>query len=672
MTKSLDVSKAMDKAAGAEREVVGRLLHNRPSTRFAGAPGEFVEGAGADNYGPVTAPATDLARKWAGWGTALKPAFEPIVLARKPLIGTVVANVTKYGTGALNIDASRISFRDDADLKESVDKNQHADFGTEPGGNKVYGDYSMVPKKNYKGGVVINRWKDGAKPFGGGAGHEYETVVSTAGRWPANVLISHSASCVEVGTKRVVGGNFGGGGPRKNAVFGADTRARDAAGYADAEGMETVAAWDCSASPDCAVRLLDEQGGVSKSASGTQKYKRAETTGWIERGGSFTPGREWEAEGCGDSGGPSRFFATFGRDPLPIEGEETVTRFLYTAKAGREDRSGSNHPTVKPVDLMRWLCRLVTPPSVSVLVCSDCGNPVLRGMRSSAIGVGHAEDTVPSVVRTASERIEKTNDSSAETMRDVRGGLQAKNRRRSVLREQMSWGIPEATPSAVRPVRDDISSEEQRSEVLSEGLRRHGDGSSGQDVRGLREPSSQGRTVLRSGVLSEGDRPVEKKAVPSDAEGIQDSLPTVPFDVEQAGLCAGAQAGDVGSPGSEPVGDGSRSSRQRDQGRQSTSESSTDDENRARPPYEREQASSGEMPELPPRVRPAWSCSICGGKNTVRKTHAGIILDPFAGSGSTASAALREGFRCVLIEKDHDYFLGIQKWRANIQLGIGL
>jgi DNA modification methylase len=81
--KSMDVSKAIDKAAGVERE---------------GGEGECR----------VTAPATPAARQWQGWGTALKPAFEPIVMARKPLEGTVAANVLKWGTGAINVDACRV------------------------------------------------------------------------------------------------------------------------------------------------------------------------------------------------------------------------------------------------------------------------------------------------------------------------------------------------------------------------------------------------------------------------------------------------------------------------------------------------------------------------------------------------------------------------------------
>lgn len=114
--KSMDVSKAIDKAAGAEREVVGqRKLTGtaRKSTTHTGHGAGSVNGADPRNYietfQQITAPATDLAKQWQGWGTALKPASEHWWLVRKPLAGTVAANVERYGTGALNIDASRVA-----------------------------------------------------------------------------------------------------------------------------------------------------------------------------------------------------------------------------------------------------------------------------------------------------------------------------------------------------------------------------------------------------------------------------------------------------------------------------------------------------------------------------------------------------------------------------------
>src|SRR6478609_2272376 len=120
--KSLDVGKAIDKAAGAERD--GTRTFSIESG-MGGGIGNTSGGAGWTNQRcqtcgklrgsqqgncqcPATAPATPEAEQWQGWGTALKPGHEPICLARKPLAGTVAANVLAWGTGAINVDASRI------------------------------------------------------------------------------------------------------------------------------------------------------------------------------------------------------------------------------------------------------------------------------------------------------------------------------------------------------------------------------------------------------------------------------------------------------------------------------------------------------------------------------------------------------------------------------------
>src|SRR5690625_4763894 len=122
--KSHNVSKAFDRRAGAEREVVGERP-NRQKPQYDGANGvaNFAGGSAKNAVEFITAPATDLARKYDGWGTALKPAHEPIIVVRKPLIDadtgrklTVADCVEKYGTGAINIDASRIAtFGEDAE-----------------------------------------------------------------------------------------------------------------------------------------------------------------------------------------------------------------------------------------------------------------------------------------------------------------------------------------------------------------------------------------------------------------------------------------------------------------------------------------------------------------------------------------------------------------------------
>jgi site-specific DNA-methyltransferase (adenine-specific) len=174
--KSLDVSKAIDRAAGAERDVVGERSyadgHVQRSTapRFNGtdyANGEvYVE----PNVRTLTAPATDAARQWAGWGTALKPATEFIVVARKPLTGTVAANVQTWGTGALNIDASRIHTPGSEAKAYTVKRMKPGATLEKTGGNWRPDDDTDLP------------WE---------AGREYEGQT-TAGRWPANVIFDET------------------------------------------------------------------------------------------------------------------------------------------------------------------------------------------------------------------------------------------------------------------------------------------------------------------------------------------------------------------------------------------------------------------------------------------------------------------------------------------------
>jgi DNA modification methylase len=155
--KSHNIGKAIDKIEGNEREVVGRRIQRVDGTTRNLQPNggfmkENVKTKPSDGYIDIEKPGSENSEKWEGWGTALKPAHEPIVMARKPLSEKSIAeNVLKHGTGGINIDGSRIKFRDEADYKESTQKNQHEDFGTKPmTNNNTYGDWSMVQPKNYQ------------------------------------------------------------------------------------------------------------------------------------------------------------------------------------------------------------------------------------------------------------------------------------------------------------------------------------------------------------------------------------------------------------------------------------------------------------------------------------------------------------------------------------------
>lgn len=154
--KSLDVGKAIDKAAGAERKIVGSKLGQpgyslKPNDTQDHNRTAYSDFQDAEKECAITAPATDEARQWDGWGTALKPAWEPIILARRPLEGTVSKNVVRHGTGGLNIDECRVGVDKDDDIHA---KNPHTTGGFGHAGASIYGDSTGAPPYDPKQG----RW----------------------------------------------------------------------------------------------------------------------------------------------------------------------------------------------------------------------------------------------------------------------------------------------------------------------------------------------------------------------------------------------------------------------------------------------------------------------------------------------------------------------------------
>jgi DNA modification methylase len=325
--KSLDVSKAIDKAAGAERDVVSRTptpfkidkAVSHRGTWNASTDGS-LRGQHDENgyyYSEQTAPATDLARQWDGWGTALKPAYEPIVMARKPLIGSVAANVERYGTGGINVDGCRIE-------TDEVIAAHHQTGGS--------------------AGHTSGVWNDNYQP--GQAGQ----IVQTNGRWPANVLLDEEAAA-----------------------------------------------------------LLDAQSGEWSSGKMQPTHTNAQRNvfGQNANGGYVT------METYGDTGGASRFFYTAkasrsernkGLDGMPevIAGAMQANRqdgVRVDERPGRVDmdkaavRAANHHPTVKPLDLMQWLVRLVTPPGGTVLDCfCGSGTTLIAADREGFDAIGIEQD----------------------------------------------------------------------------------------------------------------------------------------------------------------------------------------------------------------------------------------------------------------------------------------
>lgn len=280
--KSLDASKAIDKAAGAERAVIGPSRRHGGGTNNVYAQDTWTQ-ANQATMGTLTAPATVEAERWEGWGTALKPASEPIIVARKPLAGTVAATVLAFGTGALNIDGCRVEPTGES-RKRSGEASQQRRYASDGGTN-----FAALP--GVRGG-------------------------DPAGRWPTNVVFTHAALL-----------------------------------NSDGEILGDACAAGCV--PGCPVAELDRQTAGTRASKPSKTGRAGGPGGDIYGGGKgLTRGAEVISR---DDVGPARFFPTF----------------RYAPKAPSSERprlaDGTAHPTVKPVALMQWLVRLVTPPGGLVL-----------------------------------------------------------------------------------------------------------------------------------------------------------------------------------------------------------------------------------------------------------------------------------------------------------------
>lgn len=162
--KSLDVSKAIDKAAGAARPIVRERSYTLANE--GGYSGGLNTSAPRSLSCEVTAPATPEAAQWEGWGTALKPAVEPWILARKPLDGTVAGNVLKHGTGALNIDGCRV--------------------GSSGGG-------TQCDRRDPRGACLGHR--NAGQSTSGETYHRHASECHDQGRFPAHLTLSHNPDC---------------------------------------------------------------------------------------------------------------------------------------------------------------------------------------------------------------------------------------------------------------------------------------------------------------------------------------------------------------------------------------------------------------------------------------------------------------------------------------------
>lgn len=249
--KSYNISKGIMKKVGDNGEVVGKKKlwgHNAGSGAASFSKNDYEGQTGITREEDIVVPVSEIAQLWDGWGTALKPAHEPIIIAMKPYENTYVENALKWGVAGLNVDGGR------------------------------------VPTDDI---VTINTWDNGAKPFGDGAGNPYSGREETKGRWPANIIHDGSEEVVEL-------------------------------------------------------------------------FPQTKSSG--------DPNRFAKTDG-------GKFVARFNSPPvsnLPAD-SGSAARFFYCAKASKAERNAGlegscNHPTVKPLSLMEYLCRLSATPTGGIVL----------------------------------------------------------------------------------------------------------------------------------------------------------------------------------------------------------------------------------------------------------------------------------------------------------------
>lgn len=300
--KSHNVGMSMDKLNGVapRGKAIPTASTHLPNGKYLT---EKLTGNPVADYEPVT----EEGKQWNGWGNNLKPAFEPIIMARKPLAKgkTIARNVREYGTGAINIKDTLIATED------------------EVGRNNKNGPYTSG-----------RTWNTSSTPAANSVGKK-------KGRWPANLMLEHDQGCEQIGVKRgkksVINRFKDGAKPFGNGA-GHEYETIDA-------GTDDIPIWQCV--EECPARMVDEQSGT----------------------------------------------------------KDGVARMFFTSKANKRERNlglddgeANLHPTVKPIALMRYLVRMVTPPNGIVLdpfmgsgttMCAV----VLEGF--SGIGIDLTEEYMP-------------------------------------------------------------------------------------------------------------------------------------------------------------------------------------------------------------------------------------------------------------------------------------
>jgi site-specific DNA-methyltransferase (adenine-specific) len=314
--KSMNIGKSIDKKLGAKRKVIGKKSgkggenlnklsrEGKGDSEDATSLGAYGVGAKQTNIEiDITEPATPEAKQWDGWGTALKPAHEPVVMARKPLSEkTIVANVLKHGTGGINIDGCRV--------------------GNEERTHRGMSSLGVMHDDNWKPSDIES---------------------TSIGRFPSNVMHDGSDVVKEVFPKR--------------KTTNRKSRSDDNVFTNENSGMENVANHYADADPRgrFPANVMHDGSDVVKEV-----FPTTSKHGSVNH--STNP--KTHTDSMGKFNETTSFVA--------YDDEGSAARYFYSPKVSKKERNHgvgvkNVHPTVKPVELMKYLCRMVTPKDGTVL-----------------------------------------------------------------------------------------------------------------------------------------------------------------------------------------------------------------------------------------------------------------------------------------------------------------
>lgn len=311
--KSTSISKAIDKQLNCY--VPGEVL---PTSRKVLPTSRKVDNEIFNTFKTKTAenPQSDEAKEWQGWGSALKPAYEPIIIARKPIEGTLAENAIKHKCGCINIDKCRVPL-------QSIDSSQLRTM-------------HRTQKENTGWGMNCNS-------------NDVATVVSEKGRWPANVILSHSENCKEecIGFKL----------DKQSGHLKSGTncaRTKDGSFVEHSLGK----------AGDVQTTYGDE-GGASRFFSHIECDKSCPVKELEKYGTTKSACVKEQKEGYDSD---SKFINGISNKENQYSDEGSVARFFYCAKASQKEKGKENtHVTVKPIALMQYLCKLIAAKDTTIL-----------------------------------------------------------------------------------------------------------------------------------------------------------------------------------------------------------------------------------------------------------------------------------------------------------------